>query len=258
MSLQLFPLEATDQRLSSVPKIEAQFIVLLQSQLAARQLSSEIVVKMTAILIGNHWQSRQAASIAPANEDPKLTSRRHEAELMSLRILLGVYGQILAVSATEVEEALRTRASGSAVSLDDNEPQLHVHISAVLRRLLPSLRILSKWLKLQLDYITRCQRSGQLGPQITQFWDNYTRLVIALATLFPIDHLPSLTQPLEEDIDMKGFIPLAWGMNRNQGEGEHDFHPNEEQLMRISDLQVDAKLLAQTSVSWVIRQEYSS
>lgn len=164
-------------------------------------------------------------------------------------MLLGVYDQILAVSAGEVEEALRSRAEGSAVALDDAEPQLHVHISAVLRRLLPSLRILSKWLKLHLEYISRVQRSNSLNAQIAHFWESYLRLAIALATLFPIDQLPSLAQPLEEDIDMKGYIPVAWGMVKGSGEGEqHDFHPNEEQLMRIADLQVDAKLLAQTAV----------
>jgi hypothetical protein len=154
------------------------------------------------------------------------------------------------VGATEVEAALRARSQESAIELDGDEPRLHVHLSAVLRRILPALRILSKWLKLHLEYVGRIQRPGVLAQPIGQFWESYTRLAIALATLFPIDHLPSLVQPLEEDIDMRGFIPLARGMTSASGDDEdHESHPNEEQLMRIADLQVDAKLLAQTSVS---------
>lgn len=199
--------------------------------------------------IGTHWQARQSASLGPAGEDPQLNNRRHQAETQSLHLLLAVYTEYVVVSLSEVEEALKARNDDSAID-DDDEPQpaLHLHISAILRRMLPSLRIFSKWLKLHTRYMARVQRSGQLGTLIKHFWDNYRRLVIALATLFPIDHLPHLSEPLEEDIDMRGFIPLAWGMIKGKRETQHDFHPNEEQLMRIADLQVDAKLLAQTQV----------
>lgn len=199
--------------------------------------------------IGTHWQARQSASLGPAGEDPQLNNRRHQAETQSLHLLLAVYTEYVVVSLSEVEEALKARNDDSAIDDDDEpHPALHLHISAILRRMLPSLRIFSKWLKLHTEYMARVQRSGQLGTLIKHFWDNYRRLVIALATLFPSDHLPHLSEPLEEDIDMRGFIPLAWGMIKGKRETQHDFHPNEEQLMRIADLQVDAKLLAQTQV----------
>lgn len=241
----------TDVSLSAIEKVEEQFGAHLVNQLEARQLPSEAIVKSTAIIIGTHWQARQGAFLTPAGrDDPKAAERRLEAEIIALRLLLNTYNQLLSVGASQVEEALQTRASESAIDIDDVEEKLHLHISAILRRLLPALRIFSKWLKLNLDYITRIQRSGVLAEVISRFWETYTRLVIALATLFPIDHLPNLSQPLEEDVDMRGYIPLAWGMVKGIGEEEqHDSHPNEEQLMRIADLQVDAKLLAQVSVS---------
>lgn len=235
--------------LSMIDKVEGRFSSALREQIEARQIPSETIVKMTAMIIGTHWHARQTANLTPnGNTDPRAAQRRLETEIIALRVLLDSYTQVLSAGASQVEEALRVRASESAI--DDDEPKLHLHISAVLRRLLPALRIFSKWLKLHLEYITRIQRSGVLGEVIARFWENFTRLAIALATLFPIDHLPILSQPLEEDVDMKGYIPLAWGMFKGNGDGQqHDSHPNEEQLMRIADLQVDAKLLAQLSVS---------
>ena len=237
----------TYESLSSVPKLQGQFLETFGEQLANRQLPSETIVKITATVIGTHWQARQSASLGAA-EDPRLVQRRQQAEALALQLLLGAYNQLLAVSAAEIEEALRARANGSAVDITDSEPQLHLHISAVLRRILPALRIFSKWLKLHLEHLTRIQRAAP-APYIADFWSSYTRLVVALATLFPIDQLPHLVEPLEEDVDMRGFTPLAWGMIKGSREEQHDFHPNEEQLMRIADLQVDAKLLAQTAVS---------
>jgi len=199
--------------------------------------------------IGNHWQARQSASLGRAGEDPQINSRRHQAETCSFQLLLAVYTEYVAVSLAEVNEALAARNGESAIDDDEGyEPELHLHISAILRRMLPSLRIFSKWLKLHTEYMARVQRSGQLAIPIQHFWDNYRKLVVTLATLFPIDCLPHLSEPLEEDVDMRGFIPLAWGMIKGKRETQHDFHPNEEQLMRIADLQVDAKLLAQTQV----------
>ena len=236
-------------RLSSIGKLQAGFLNSLGDQLRQRQLPSEIIVRMTVMTIGAHWQARQSASLGPAGEDPQLNARRHQAETHSLNLLLAVYTEYVSVSLAEVDEALAIRNGESAIDDDDElEPALHVHISAILRRMLPALRIFSKWLKLHTDYLSRVQRSGQLSGPIQHFWDCYRKLVLTLATLFPIDYLPHLSEPIEEYIDMRGFIPLAWGMIKGKRETQHDFHPNEEQLMRIADLQVDAKLLAQTQV----------
>jgi hypothetical protein len=144
---------------------------------------------------------------------------------------------------------------GSAV-LDEGEDELglQTHITAVLRRILPPMRIMSKWLKLHLDYLPRF--SGSTADTVQHFWACYDRLVQALRIVFPIHKLPSISQPLEEDIDMRGFLPLyrglsAWRIEAEKyGVAEHqEVHPNEEQLMRISDLLVDARLISQAKVS---------
>jgi hypothetical protein len=63
---------------------------------------------------------------------------------------------------------------------------------------------------------------------------------------------------LEEDVDMRGFLPLKKlmvgeekGEVESKGEGNKaaaQVHPNEEQLMRIADLLNDAKLLTEFEV----------
>lgn len=68
--------------------------------------------------------------------------------------------------------------------------------------------------------------------------------------------LPSLELGLEEDEDMRGFLPVSRGLlGRRSGGGGvvESVHPNEEQLMRIADLQVDATLILQAQVSCVIQ-----
>ena len=100
------------------------------------------------------------------------------------------------------------------------------HPENVLRRLLPTLRILSKWLKLHINHV-----------QDPQFWAGHQKFINSLSSYTP----GSLLNPLEEDLDMRGFIPLARAMT--PGTTRLDLHPNEESLMRIADLLVDAKLI---------------
>jgi len=259
---------------------------VLQKSLRERLLPSESIVKLTTIVIGAHWHARAGASVHPtiaANEEVasngKRQARRQEAEEYALEFLLAMLTAIFDVAIGELEEVLGSSAyiarNDTAVADEDAEDmpdvELHLHISAVLRRLLPSLRIISKWTKLHLEYVCRFPfDSDILGSTLPAFWQRYARLIGALARLFPIDQLPSLSDPLEEDIDLRGFIPLSRGLansaeQRNgstNGQSEnkvvqlHDVHPNEEQLMRIADLQVDAKLLMQTEVSLVASPEW--
>ncbi|ORY27370.1 hypothetical protein BCR39DRAFT_230143 [Naematelia encephala] len=241
--------------MSSVGKLTASILPTLAVLLRERQLASETIVKITVIIIGTHWHARSAASIVSngavsANGEGGQSTRRRDAEEISLASLLDVATTMFSVSADEIDEAIRTPSTPGM--------ELHQHISAVLRRVLPSLRIISKWLKLNLDYLARFT-----SPTIASFWQAYRRLLSDLVRLFPISQLPSLAEPLEEDIDMRGFMPLSRGlpipagasMNGQNGDTmpeetvvieQQDVHPNEEQLMRISDLQVDAKLLMQT------------
>ncbi|WVR03284.1 hypothetical protein IAU60_000275 [Kwoniella sp. DSM 27419] len=241
---------------SAISGLQPSVLERFGSLLKARQLSAEIIVKTSAIVIGNHYRARSNVGV---EQDSKPAQRSHEAEAKALDLLLGVFKVLVTVAADQVDEARATLGQGSALAMDDEDdvydtlPQL---ISAVLRRILPSLRIMSKWIKLDLDYLARQPSS----PVLTSFWATYRRFIATVSAVFPIERLPALPDPLEEDRDMKGFTPLQRGITTEGGANgpitpldgpdvpQAEVHPNEEQLMRLADLQVDAKLIMHSGV----------
>ncbi len=244
---------------SHVPRMRDALCEQFAHSLRARKLPSETIVKTTAMAIGSHWYCRLDASRGGSSADPAeaaKTERRRLVEDLSLSFLFALYTALVGVTAAEVEEALAARAGEdeSAVADEDDDDvdtvlALAARITAVVRRILPSLRIMSRWLKSHLEYVSRAAHGAnpELRASIETFWTAYKRLMLALAHLFPLVQLPSLDGPLEEDVDMRGFLPLRRGNAEESVEPQRaDVHPNEEQLMRIADLLVDVKLLMQT------------
>lgn len=209
--------------------------------LRERKLLSETIVKTTAMAIGSHWQARLGANAGTGDAE-----RRHNVEGLALVLLMSVFTGLVVVAAEEAEDALAQLGDDSAVADDDDAQPLAPRISAVLRRLLPSLRIMSRWLKVHVEYVGRlAPASPDAARSVSSFWQAYGRLMSALARAFPLPQLPELDRPLEEDRDMRGFLPLhvARVVEDAPAPVDGDVHPNEEQLMRLADLLVDAKLL---------------
>ncbi|KAF8960934.1 hypothetical protein BDZ97DRAFT_1760391 [Flammula alnicola] len=159
----------------------------------------------------------------------------------------------------------------------DDLDDLAQRISATFRRTLPALRIASKWLRANFKYVVQDQefiafqakeearglkvekkspnKISGYSAKTLRFWQAYARFILALSQAFPVTKLPVLSAPLEEDIEMRGFLPLRklMGEVKKSDNGEkpangvsarEQVHPNVEQLMRISDLLEDAKALA--------------
>jgi hypothetical protein len=246
---------------SHLGKLHQSMLERFDTLMRARQLPSEMIVKTTAMVIGSHWNMRFNQS--QGESDPKQAERRRAVEAFSLAFLMSVFKTMIRVCADEAEEVLRNTAlaDDSALATDEDDGEdvtdgaaLAQRITAVVRRILPSLRITSRWLKSHLDYLARAStQSPELGHVISDFWQEYKRLMLAFARVFPLAQLPSLIDPLEEDLDMRGFLPLRRRAGADQAVDDnalaaslHEVHPNEEQLMRISDLLVDVKLLIQT------------
>lgn len=241
----------TDTRTSHFNALCSQVAVSFARLLRERKLLSETIVKTTAMAIGSHWQARLGAN-ASSSEGAE---RRHVVENLSLIFLMSVFTSLVVVAAEEAEEALAlVNADDSAVVDEDDEVPLAQRITAVLRRLLPSLRIMSRWLKSHIEYVGRLAPGApEVARAVSSFWASYKRLMFALAQVFPLAQLPELDQPLEEDRDMRGFLPLRGHRASASSDDElppsnGEVHPNEEQLMRLADLLVDVKLLMQTDV----------
>ncbi|WWD05969.1 hypothetical protein V865_004054 [Kwoniella europaea PYCC6329] len=245
---------------SFIPTLQPVLFDQMGSLLRSRQLSTENIVKTIIILVGLNHHARNTAGI---EQDAKLIQRSHEGEFRSLELLLGISQTIMKIACEEIEEVKSTIINQSALSVEndndnDNEQEaqsddLTVYISAILRRILPSLRIISKWIKMDLDYLSRQNQAHPSSAILKDFWITYKKLIDDLMGVFPISQLPSLPEPLEEDLDMKGFLPLQRGVTSENNESngldsQGDVHPNEEQLMRLADIQVDAKLIMQSAV----------
>ncbi|EKM78372.1 hypothetical protein AGABI1DRAFT_75950 [Agaricus bisporus var. burnettii JB137-S8] len=158
--------------------------------------------------------------------------------------------------------------------VNGGETSLALKITAVFRRTLPGLRIASKWIianhKTILqdpEFVAWKEQEQAKGIQISKespekisgysvqtikFWDSYIEFIRALMEAFPRKNLPALVSPLDEDLDMRGFLPLKKSMG---GDGEQGGlgsvqtrerpHPNAEQLMRIHDLLEDARRISE-------------
>jgi hypothetical protein len=183
-----------------------------------------------------------------------------------LKHVLAIHQSLLEIGADELDLPPEDAA----------ENDLAQRITAAFRRTLPALRVASKWLLANLKYVAHAtppagssqveEIPGVFVSGMPVFWRHFLRFYNALYKLFPIEKLPSLLSPLEEDVDLRGFLPLRNLMigntpmivdadaRREDGlaavgpQGRESAHPNEEQLMRISDLLKDVKNLAESPV----------
>jgi hypothetical protein len=90
----------------------------------------------------------------------------------------------------------------------------------------------------------------------------YSEYAKHIALVFPLHQLPALMGPLEEDIEIIGFLPLSKSSTRAKADcsstGLYEAKSsNEEQLMRISDLSVDAIFILQQAVSYSDQADFS-
>jgi hypothetical protein len=105
--------------------------------------------------------------------------------------------------------------------------------------------------------------SRELEVELKGFWNAYADFGNSIKWAFPLEELPSAREGgvwFEEDVDLLGFAPLRRGMKEGVGAADgmpmeiarvgRDVHPNEEQLMRIAELQADALLVADSEVSF--------
>ncbi|KAJ1596527.1 hypothetical protein NDA11_006062 [Ustilago hordei] len=227
--------------------------------------------------------------------------------------VLGVFRELAEVGTSESRQATEAnKEAGLAMQQMDGQANPIRNLTAVTRRTLPALRIVTKWTKTHLEYMQRIEKrardameqSGETDPVVVRSemevspdserpnphlvayadtlesmdrcWSQYVDLINSLRYAFPFDSLPNIGKVgavgapalcLEEDSDMRGFAPtrkatqstIPGGTTISVGMGEacanieavrpSQVHPNEEQLMRIADLMIDAKVVAESHAS---------
>ena len=203
--------------------------------IAGLLLQSEVISKTVILGLGALWKHRMLRSPGP--------KRRPRPNPV---VEAQISGHLLAVFRSLLEVGLQELADDPAGDTDD----IAQKISATLRRMLPALRMVNKWLRTNYRFYASDEKK-QPVEGVTEFWKVYTRFFTTLGQKFPIEQLTRLETPLDEDLDIRGFLPLTKLMvtgSLGEGADRAQVHPNEEQLMRIWDLLSDAKTLAQTKV----------
>lgn len=103
--------------------------------------------------------SRSKSTSLPSTTET--TAREENGPKLEAHILLHtleLYTTLLSISSAETNELYVVNSTDSTTEEDGQIPPLISNISAVLRRSIPSLRILGRWLKGQLEYIERLEK----------------------------------------------------------------------------------------------------
>ncbi|KAJ7485823.1 hypothetical protein FB451DRAFT_1083325, partial [Mycena latifolia] len=262
---------------------------------SARALPEEFIVRVGVLAQGAVWGRRRSRhTSAPSAPAPPTTvpgaARRPLRALQAAQLahLLALHTALLGAGVRELVEVDTARAQAQGGALAER-------ISAELRRALPALRVGSKWVLGNWGWVLAAgnnkareamgwnageeeeEEEAELRAQLERFWGTYAEFLRRLVRTFPLAQLPALSEgaeggekggsvefelELEEDLDMRGWLPLRGFMGGDnvaaKGDevadtdadtdkrdrrtvGGEEVHPNVEQLMRIADLLRDGR-----------------
>jgi hypothetical protein len=224
---------------SIAPKHDESVIKEFSDLVSNRVLPIDTITKVVITAQGALWKQRKVSSSASVAMASRIAGH-----------ILALHRALLQCGITELDEAAKIV-----------EEDLAMRITATFRRTLPALRIASKWLRVNLEYLLGSFPRDAKDPApsfvingLSAFWEVYTSFATRIVLVFPPTNLPKLKGPLEEDVDSRGYLPLGGMLAQDTipigSEGEdsrtpEQVHPNEEQLMRIWDIGHDARLIAE-------------
>ena len=168
-------------RLSELPTLSLRVDDLFRTVLIDRIFTSDVVTKIVVTALSALWDARisrssaagqstttlsrtKTGSAAPQQLATATTSAppgqaapapRVNLEPEALVHLLSLFTLLLRTSATETVELFSANLAAATTAAPPTPANPAQNISAVLRRALPALRILTKWLVAQLDYVER-------------------------------------------------------------------------------------------------------
>lgn len=226
---------------STLPKHDENVVKEFSELVSDRALSIDTITKVVIAAQGALWKQRKVSTSANVSMESRIANH-----------VLALHRALLQSGIAELDEAAKIV-----------EEDLAMRITATFRRTLPALRIASKWLRANLEYVLGDTRRNTKDPgrsiaigDISAFWETYASFSTRIVLVFPPTSLPMLKGPLEEDVDSRGYLPLGGmlvqdtflvGLEGVDLRTPEQVHPNEEQLMRIWDIGHDARLIAEMS-----------
>ncbi|BGP48383.1 hypothetical protein JCM10450v2_004256 [Rhodotorula kratochvilovae] len=159
----------TKEKLPELPTLSLRLQDLFRTVLTDRIFTSDVVARIVVTSLSALWDARMSRSASQASlartktgstaalastPAPESAASRVNLEPEALVHLLSLFTTLLTVSTTETIDLYTSNSASLAPGAAPNPAQ---NISAVLRRALPALRILTKWLVAQLEYIARVE-----------------------------------------------------------------------------------------------------
>lgn len=214
-----------------------------KSLISERILPSNLICETVMLALGALWKITMI-------RDQQVRANRKVIEPLMASHILDLVRSMLNVSIEQLSE--------TPEDVQDKE-DLAQRITAPFRRILPAIRISSKWLRSNYGFVETALSSAastdSLMHSLKTFWEAYATFFTTLNATFPREKLPELTGPLEEDVCMSGFTPIkkvilhpVSSTENGLSPGQNLVHPNEEYLMRLSDLLKDFHLLKDAEV----------
>ncbi|KAI0037046.1 hypothetical protein K488DRAFT_39863 [Vararia minispora EC-137] len=204
-----------------------------------RALPIDTITKIIVLAQGAYWHHKPHASRRTSESTTSTTLLQTQI----LTHILSLYTSLFNVSINELQDSSKIP-----------EVELAMHITAVFRRMLPALRLAGKWLRANpLPDLLATEPSIVPSSTADAFYAILTAFGEHLASIFPPSLLPRLNRPLEEDLELAGYLPLGGLLMdialKDAGDSRalEEVHPNEEQLMRIWDVWHDVSLLTSQS-----------
>lgn len=237
------------------PGLNDRLLVTFRSLIAERHLPLNNVIETVIMAQGALWKHRML-------RDPGEESRTSASVIESriARHTLGTYITLMDVGLHQIQ------IGSKELGVQDSD-DLAQKITAPFRRMLPALRLASKWLRANLKYVLQAQSRADEARQgsifidnLESFWETYARFMLEISRVFLTAKLPSTPKPLREDNELRGFLPFTKFLassdssdvsDRLEPRGaitQSDEHPNEDHLMRIAGLVEDACAIASTKV----------
>lgn len=221
-----------------------------------RSLTQDTIISIFTMAVAALWTNQEYA-LRPGRPAPSNKADQQITESLVLAHTIRLFGALLHLGSREIDEALRSSRRESTAG------NLAGHITAAFRRTLPALRIASRWLKQNMHYFVRrgtntdstMEGTHDLRKATSAFWTLYAAFATDLHRVFPLEQLPTAKIVLDEDIELRGFLPFqdlehtSTTVGPSKPSNSSMVHPNEEHLMRLRDIQNDAWEIASLEVS---------
>jgi tetratricopeptide (TPR) repeat protein len=236
-------------------EVLSQMTVLLKEQSLEGVLDKIVLINFAAEWFASKRLNALTKASAGNAADHDTKDKLFHTYYFYLRLNVRMMFMLLQLLAAELDGA--THGQDVPDVHNSNGTRQPEKISAVTRRILPSLRQYGVWLLNAAPMIVSTVGNAAINIHIKELWSMYCSTLNLLIAAFPLSDLQEVDYLLEEDAATVGFKPLREAKQcalynesdgslkkRSTDPGVERHHPNIEMLARIRGILRDATVLA--------------